>query len=325
MSEGGIEFSGGILSEVRPAVSVVYKWDGSRMEPPEVEPDAYNFRNPGFLSQADLRQLAVTHEKYVQHLSARLSTFLRMECVIKIRKLSSSTFAKFCEGIQSPTHVTLFQVEPLRGVGILDMSLPLGLAMVDRLLGGKGRVVDSDNNLTEMEIALVEDAVQLILTEWSNQWHDSNWNFQPHCIGTDTSGRFLQTSAAEAVTLIIDLEVTLGECIEHMQMGVPFSMIEVIVKKMQQSRLKGDETRAKHLEWRASYEEIGVPVIVDWVVKELTIQEVLDLRPGDMLPMPMEMIKNTRIRLSDTPQFVGTVGIEKGRVAVELNSRIASE
>jgi flagellar motor switch protein FliM len=325
MSENVTELSGGMISDEHSSVPAVYKWDGSRMDTPEVEPDAYNFRNPGFLSQADLRQLAVTHEKYVQHLSARLSTFLRMECVIKIRKLNSSTFAKFCEGIQSPTHVTLFQVEPLRGVGILDMSLPLALAIADRLLGGKGRVIESDNNLTEMEVALVEDAVQLILTEWSNQWHDNNWNFQPHCIGTDTSGRFLQTSAAEAVTLMIDLEVTLGECIEHMQMGVPFSMIEVIVKKMQQSRLKGDETRAKQLEWRSPYEEIGVSVIADWVVKELTIQEVLDLSPGDMLPMSMELISNTRVRLSETPQFIGTVGIQNGRIAVELNSLITSE
>lgn len=325
MSEGEQEFTPEIFSEEQHAVTAVYKWDGSRMEPPEIEPDVYNFRNPGFLSQADLRQLAITHEKYVQHLSARLSTFLRMECVIKIRKLSSSTFSKFCEGIQSPTHVVLFEVEPLRGVGILDMSLPLALAIADRLLGGKGRVVESDNNLTEMEIALVEDAVQLILTEWANQWHDNNWNFQPRCIGTDTSGRFLQTSAAEAVTLMIDLEVTLGECIEHMQMGVPFSMIEVIVKKMQQSRLKGNETRTKQMEWRTPYEQIDVPVTADWVVEEKTVREVLDLRPGDVLPMSMELIKNTRVRLSNTPQFIGTVGIQDGRIAVELTTRITSE
>ncbi|MDD5350861.1 MAG: flagellar motor switch protein FliM, partial [Chthoniobacteraceae bacterium] len=262
---------------------------------------------------------------FVQHLSARLSTFLRMECVIKIRKLSSSTFAKFCEGISSPTHVTLFQVEPLRGVGILDMSLPLALAIVDRLLGGKGRVIESDSCLTEMEIALVEDAIQLILSEWSNQWHDNNWNFQPRCIGTDTSGRFLQTSAAEAVTLTIDLEVTLGECIEHMQMGVPFSMIEVIVKKMQQSRLKGNDTRVKRMEWRAPYEEISVPVTAEWLVKEMSIRKVVSLHPGDVLEMPMELIKNTRVRLSDTPEFIGTIGVENGYVAVELTRRITSE
>ncbi len=321
MSEGESR----IFPPTRSAVTAVYKWDGSRVEPPEIEPDIYNFRNPGFLSQADLRQLAMTHEKYVQHLSARLSTFLRMECMIKIRKLNSSTFAKFCDGIQSPTHVTLFEVEPLRGVGVLDMSLPLALAIVDRLLGGKGRVIEAGNNLTEMETALVEDAVQLILTEWSNQWHDNNWNFQPRCIGTDTSGRFLQTSAAEAVTLMVDLEVTLGECVEHMQMGVPFSMIEVIVKKMQQSRLKGNESRNKQLEWRAPYEAIDVPVTADWVVAQMTVEEVLNLRPDDMIPVPMTLIENTRVRLSDTPQFVGTVGIENGHVAVELTSRIKSD
>jgi flagellar motor switch protein FliM len=306
-------------------MTTVYKWDGTRIDLPEIEPDIYNFRNPGFLSQSDLRQLAITHEKYVQHLSARLATFLRMECVIKIRKLSSSTFAKFCEGIPSPSHVTLFEVEPLRGVGVLEMSLPLAMAMVDRLLGGKGRVVESDTGLSEIEIALVEDVVQLILTEWANQWHDNAWNFQPHCIGTDTSGRFLQTSAAEAVTLMIDLEVTLGECIEHMQMGVPFSMIEVIVKKMQYSRFNVNETRTRQLEWRPVYEGIDVPVTADWAVEKMSVDEVINLRPGDMIPLPWELIKNTCVRLSNAPQFNGTVGIQNGHTAVEITSRLTTK
>lgn len=299
----------------------VFKWDGSRTIAAEAGLEAYNFRNPGFLSQADLRQLAISHEKFVQHMSARLSTFLRMECVVKIRKMTSSTFSKFTEGIVSPTHVTLFQVEPLRGVGVLDMSLPLALAIADRVLGGRGRVIESENNLTEIESALVEDVIHLILGEWANQWHDNNWNFQPRCVGTDTGGRFLQTSAADAVTLTIDLEVTLGECIEHMQMGVPFSMIEVIVKKMQQARLKGDEARAKKMEWRRPYEDIEVPVIAEWAVKDMSVADVINLQVGDMLRMPMNLIENTVVRLSMAPEFIGTIGIEKGHVAVKLTQR----
>jgi len=173
MSDEESEFEIESLSD-ETGVTPVFKWDGTRMLAPDHGLEPYNFRNPGVLSQADLRQLAISHEKFVQHMSARLSTYLRMECVIKIRKLSSSTFSKFTEGIQSPTHVTLFQVEPLRGVGVLDMSLPLALAIADRMLGGRGRVVESDSGLTEIESALVEDVIQLILGEWSNQWHDNN-------------------------------------------------------------------------------------------------------------------------------------------------------
>jgi flagellar motor switch protein FliM len=300
------------------ASATVFKWDGTRMDAPDIGLEPYSFRNPGFLSQADLRQLGISHEKFVQRMSARLSTFLRMECVVKIRKLSSMTFAKFTETIESPTHVTLFQVEPLRGVGVLDMSLPLALSIADRVLGGRGRVVGPERGLTEIEGALVEDVIQLILGEWSHQWTDNNWSFQSRCIGTDTSGRFLQTSAPEAVTLAIDFEVALGDCLESMQMGLPFSMIEVIVKKMQQARIKGNESRAKKMEWRQPYEDIAVQVIAEWPVREVAMREVVNLRVGDLLEMPASLVDNTVVLLSNTPEFIGTAGIENGRMAVRL-------
>lgn len=310
-----------------PAQMRVFKCDGSRMVAPAGS-DPFSFRDPGFLSpgfvsQIDLRMLAVSHEKFVQHLSARLSTYLRMECVIKIRKLSSTTYQKFTESIESFTHVTLFQVDPLRGVGILDMSLPLALAIADRVLGGKGSVPPSDRGLTEIESALVEDVVQLMILEWSNQWRDESWTLQPRCIGTDTTARFLQTATPETVMLTIGLEVTLGECIENIQIGVPSSMVEVIVKKMQQARnTKANENRAKKMEWRTPYEEISIPVVAQWTVKKMSVREVVNLRPGDVLEMPSNLIENTQILLSKAPEFVGTVGIEKGRVAVQITQKV---
>src|SRR5205823_2215619 len=104
----------------------------------------------------------------------------------------SVAFAKFIEGIESPSHVTLFQIETLRGIGILDMSLPFALIIADRLLGGKGLAPETPRPLTEIEVALVEDAVQIILAEWVHQW-EGEAHLQPQPIGTETSARFLQT------------------------------------------------------------------------------------------------------------------------------------
>jgi len=64
----------------------VYAADGRRIDH-EVNRsviETYNFRNPGFLRQGDLRQLELLHQKFVEHLCARLSTFLRMECLVKM-------------------------------------------------------------------------------------------------------------------------------------------------------------------------------------------------------------------------------------------------
>ena len=63
----------------------VFRMNGERMAGFDASKAArFDFRNPDFVSEADLRQLNTLHTSYVQHFSARLSTFLRMECRLKV-------------------------------------------------------------------------------------------------------------------------------------------------------------------------------------------------------------------------------------------------
>ena len=61
--------------------------------------EAYDFRNPAFLSETELRRLRLVHEDFIRYLSARLSLHLRMEFGIKMSKLTTVTYAKFTESL----------------------------------------------------------------------------------------------------------------------------------------------------------------------------------------------------------------------------------
>src|SRR6187455_2738497 len=78
---------------------------------PKIEP--YDFRNPAFLSEAELRRLRLLHEDFIRYLSARLSLYLRMEFGLKMAKLTTVTYSKFTDSLPNPTHLSLFKVEPL--------------------------------------------------------------------------------------------------------------------------------------------------------------------------------------------------------------------
>src|SRR6185503_374356 len=125
----------------------------------------YDFRHPVFLSPAELRRLRIRHEEFIRALSARLSIYLRLEFSLQMSKLQTITFQKFCESLPNPTHLSLFKVDPLRGIGILEIHPRLGLTIVDRLLGGPAHSITADHDLSEIEMALLDQAVQLILGE----------------------------------------------------------------------------------------------------------------------------------------------------------------
>jgi flagellar motor switch protein FliM len=291
---------------------------------PKIEP--YDFRNPAFLSEAELRRLRLLHEDFIRYLSARLSLYLRMEFGLKMAKLTTVTYSKFTDSLPNPTHLSLFKVDPMVGVGILDINPRLALTIADRLLGGRGHSVKAERYLTEIEIALIEDVILILLEEWCAQWKGEQ-ELHPLIIGHENNGRFLQTSPRDAIMLAMALECNFGDCSEQIQIGVPYYTIEPVVKKMQARRQKDTAVTqtAKRAEWHSSYAGIKLPVHAEWQAIELTLREVASLRVGDVIEMKPSVCADTRILLNGTPKFSGTVGLDTDRVAIQITRKLPSQ
>ena len=185
----------------------------------------YDFRHPLFLSPTELRRLRIRHEDFIRALGARLSIYLRLEFSLQMSKLQTITYQKFAEALPNPTHLSLFKVEPLRGVGILDIHPRLGLTMVDRLLGGPAHSITADHDFSEIEMALLDQAVQLILSEWCHHWA-SVQELRPVLLGHENNGQFLQTAPHDTIMLVLTMEAKVGDCLEQMQIALPCFTLE---------------------------------------------------------------------------------------------------
>lgn len=314
-------------AEAAPAKALLIRADGRRSDggaAPKVE--NYDFRHPVFLSEIELRRLRLLHEDFIRYLGARLALFLRMECVLKMAQLTTITYAKFTEGLPNPTHLCLFKAEPLAGVGILDINPRLALTLADRMLGGRGHSVKTERYLTEIEVALMEDVFQIVLEEWCSQWKNEQ-ELRPLIIGHENNGRFLQTSPKDAILLVLALEVSFGDCTEKIQIGVPYYTIEPLVRKMQARRQKDSavSTTEKRATWFGAYDHIAVPVRAEWDAFEVSLREIASLRVGDVIELPAPLLQQTRILLNGTPKFVGTVGLDADRTAVQITRKLSGE
>lgn len=315
--------------EQAPARPLLIGSDGRRMDEgggPPVKVENYDFRHPAFLSEVELRRLRLLHEDFIRYLSARLSLFLRMEFGLKMAKLTTVSYAKFTDALPSPTHICLFKTEPLLGVGILDINPRLALTIADRLLGGRGHSVKAERYLTEIEMGLLEDVILVVLEEWCSQWKAEE-DLHPLIIGHENNGRFLQTSPKDSIVLALTLEVSFGDCSEQMQIGIPYYTIEPLVKKMQARRQKDSayaKVEVQRASWSEAYNHIGIPLRAEWEGFEVTLREVAALKVGDIVEMPQALLQQTRVLLNGAPKFVGTVGLEGGRVAVQITRKLPS-
>ncbi len=280
----------------------------------------YDFTNPIILSDSDLGRLKSKCEQFVYYLSGHLSMFLRTEFNLELDDLGADLYSTFTQSVKTPSCVTLFKVQELNGVGLLDVNAHLSATVVDRILGGRGSTNPEERGLTDIEKALVEDFNLIILEEWCKQW-ESTRKLTPSIIGTETTGKFLQTSPPDAMMLILSMEASFGDVSGPLRVAVPYYTLEPVLTKLlassDNSASKTSTTSA--LKWHEIYDHIPVPVSAEWDAFELSVRDMLNLEVGDVVELNPALIDKTNLRIEDRTCFVGEIGIDADQVAFQVN------
>ena len=304
---------------------MIFRSDGERFpKSNQVSAKTFDFRTPIHLADAELRRLRTTHTGFISTISARFSSLLRADMSLKLSRLTTMPYAKFSESMKNPTHISLFKVDQLSGIGILEISPKLAISMTNRMLGGRGMSTEEEERyLTEIEVALLEEIVDIIIQEWCRQWKDDR-QYTGRQIGHENNPRFLQVCSSDAVTLVLTIEALAGDTPEQIQLGIPYNMLEPIVKTMHAQRKREFQITpdAKPQQWRSSYNQIAVPLVADWEVPQVSVSDILALRVGDVLEMPKSTLTNTRVRIANAPRFTAQAGAENGHVAIQISSAI---
>jgi flagellar motor switch protein FliM len=293
------------------------------------------FRQKGMLSSPDLGELTGIHKKLLARISARLVGLLRMEFKFDVDSVEISSAAGDQVLPKCADHqVMFFQADGVQGIGRLAFSKGLCFSVANRLLGGTGSIFSSpDRNPSEIEVALLEEVAVVVLDEWSKSMEvDGVPSLKVLISGNEVGSEKVAPNLSKGQFFYVSASVDFGDMMgETFVFVVPVSMIEERVEAMSARSIEADlrptekPVSAKTVNWRSSYAGISVPVVADWEVTDITIEEVLKLAPGSLIRLPSELLDSTRIRVGDTDEFMGTVGQEDGRLAVHITNRIEKE
>jgi flagellar motor switch protein FliM len=310
--------------------------DAPQSEPAAVEPPAedapvetatqpHDFRASSLLSPRQMRKLRAHETQFLNAMEARVTMFLRTEFVLKLAAIQIVSYQKLTEGWSEPTHLILFKTEPLRGVSLLEIPLLLGLTIVDRLMGGPGRVEPITREISEIEKALLDQIVQVILEEWCNNWATVKL-LKPSVLGCESNGRFLQTAPPQTNMLMLAIDARLGDCAGQIKLAFPYAALEPCLHQLCGSSEPPPETPAPApsapVKWNRSLDELALPVTAEWQGMELSAREVLHLKVGDVIQVSPQMARQVCLRLGDQSKFNGTLGTVAGQWAVELTQAI---
>jgi len=319
MSESGSPPTAADAGEV-----LVFTARGTRERRKAADVRGHDFRQSGFLAGSELRRIRQRHEQFIRSLAARLAIFLRLEFSLQVAKVQIVGYQKFTDGLPNPTHITLFKTEPLKGVGLLVIPPKLGLTFVDRLLGGLGQTPAESRELTEIEIALIDQVATLILAEWCNHWPEMR-ELHPALLGHESNSHYLQTSTPDAAMLVLTLTGGIGEQSEPIQLVFPYATVEPLMRLLSPALPEAAApARATKLKWNPEFDDMTVPFVAQWHGLKMSAGEITKLKAGDVIALEPACAAQVQLNLSHVPKFTGRPGTVAGKWAVQLTNAINS-
>ncbi len=306
--------------------SAVISADGKRLGTDEtVSSRHHDFALPTLMGDREVGILSRLHKEMISALESQLSLFLRSEVSMEFNSLEIAEYRKVLRQFEDPTHLVLFKAEPLPGIGFLEIDRSLALSTVNQVLGGNGQPPKEERNLTKIETDLIEEFILVFIQDWFEQWHYETVP-APSIVAHEVMPSTLQICEPTASMLHFTLDVTIQENSGQIQVVAPLFMVEPMVLHLESKSLTKvePEKSARIASWKLGYSDVPLSANVFVSAGSMKVADFNDLQVGDTIPLPDDCMEEAVLRLAKKPLFVGQFGVDDGKMALCIQSKLQS-
>lgn len=279
----------------------------------------YDFKRPERLSKDQLRTLRTIHEAFARSFGIYLSNVLRTLVEMSVTLIDQLTYSEFTMAMAAPTCLYVFESKGLEGSGILEISPELTFFIIDRLMGGKGGVIDEPREVTIIEQNMMHKIVTQALQDLEEAWK----NVIPLGLelkSFEVNPMFVQIAPAGETVVVITLEVKIKNFTSPVSICFPYFILEPIAQKLTIKRWisvhqrKGERVAVLQEEVKA----VEVPVVVNLGDVTMTVRELLGLRVGDVINLNKEIDENATISIAGKDKFYAVLGVRGRKMAAKI-------
>jgi flagellar motor switch protein FliM len=216
-------------------------------------------------------------------------------------------------------------MDPLPGRSVLELHPNVVFIIVDRLLGGLGKGLNKPRELTDVEATLLETVVWEVLSSLKESWSNIA-ALQPRLGDIAFTPQFLQVALSSDTVLTISFEIRILDSAGTMRLCIPEVVFEPIMGQISaqayfassRKALAPEQTR----EIRRQLERVQIPVIGQLGEAIVSIQDLVNLRPGDVIPLLRRSSDELEVVVSGKTKFFARPGIVGRRLALKV-TRVA--
>src|SRR5438270_2666609 len=282
----------------------------------------YDFRRPDKFSKEHIRAIQNIHETFARVTGSSLSSLLRSATSVSLSSIEQVVYDEYIHQLSNPTLVNLIELQPLAGRIVVEMNMNLGLAMLDRMMGGPGQVNARRGELTDIEMALLRSLGATISAGLRDGW-TAVADLQPVLVETVLNADLVQAALPGDIAALLLFEVhTLGLS-GTISICVPHPVIEPLMDRLNTQAWFSSSSRTKSsdddlLRISDGIRGARLPIAVELGSTSITVGELLEIRAGDVIRLDRGVDVELPILAGKRARFVGRPGTLGGNRAIQV-------
>ena len=295
--------------------------DGAETDVPEKKVRIFDFKRPSKFAKDQLKTLNIIHDNYSRLATNYLTAYLRTLVQVDVIAVDALPFGDFSNSLTNPDVMAIVDFSPLSGSIILEMSPAIAFCCIDRILGGRGAMMQDIREFTEIESALLERTIVQMLNIYKTSW-ENVVDISPRLEKTETNPQFAQVISPNEMVALVTFNVKVAEAEGMMNICIPYIVVEPIMSKLTtkfwyslvEKEPIANAKEMLELKLRSAY----VPIRGVLGKTNITVSELLGLSAGDVLPLDRDVCDEIDVFVGELLKFKARPGVMRKRSALKV-------
>ena len=287
----------------------------------------YDFSRSSPIPKEQRRTISLIHESYGQTLGLSLAAFLRSEVSVSLKDVEQMSFQAYSMSLNDPTCIATYDMQPLSGIGVIEVNSVLVYTIIDRMLGGEGSPPEIARAFTDIELAITRKLLNLLLSNLSEAWnHILTISFGLKDIQTNPA--FIRIIPSREACITVTFNVSIGETNGLITLCFPYVALEPIAGKLRNDHInrfrmrQSEDIQQAHMR---NFHRLNLDVTPVLGTLQLTMTDLLLLQPGDIVKTHQKARNPIEVRVAGQPKFTAKPGLIGKFKGVSIQSEITKE
>lgn len=290
----------------------------------------YDFKMPKKFTKEQLKVIDSIFENYARVLSSYLTGLMRIYCRVEVMQIEEQRYHEFNNALPDYVMMSLVNMgihdeDVMETNCILQLSNPITLTMIDRLMGGNGSISEVNRDFTEIEITLMSKVLERMAQSLKGPWCQYI-DMDPVMTAVETNSRVMQSIPPDEVIILVSLEIEIKDVKNIMTFCVPAMNLESIMGKFgdrwarttkRQDPRKENERKEAIM---GALKDSNIEVRAVMCETQVDLYDILTLQVDDIIPLNVPITRNIDVKIGGSVWYDGKLGVTNNRKAIKIDN-----